>query len=672
MSSSITATDLTDIVAAVGPTIFSYLPVGSLLNGLSSPLLVNKIFCGAILEYLQEAACLSFSQCPHLRKINDDQLICLMQSMIGDSTCLKTKQLDLSKCRNLKGEGVIFCLRSMPNIERLSLSSATRFHITANNFNDPSVMAAMKHLKHVDVSGCTKLNTPEICCLASNLSGSNIRVLDFSSCSTLIGDDAAVSVAEHCHNLESINVSGSRKLTTFGVAIIAFVCRSTLRCLSLRGCESVKLTTLLYSHAREFPVNQLLQWWYSGDDISVLRHNVMEGNNNDNSFLTRDYVDFVIAAMKCIVDGPVFTTEQDESERLLGLCKEYEERWTNHHGWVDRHGEHSLFGQLEKLDISDSYPKFCLSDPELTGVFAVISWLNKGKLREINLSGLSISPHAVSSLALASGSRLQCIEVSYLRVTGDFRADQTWTSFIDVKDVCELDLSCCNALIDNGTNFSAMENLQSLNLRSLKLDHLLIEDYNIDVLLVNTKRLLHLSVHGCSKLEVSVLTKAKAMNPHLALLDLDVRDALMDVPLSTIRDAFPSLLKLNNRCTAMGTSRIKQHQQNYQWRIGARERSSRGSNKRKRGESLNARESRVVGSASMSLNCCSLQLTGFSKADCTAQEMFGCKTCHIEFDRFVCTTCSKACHTALGHEVFSIGYGPGYCDCCILSKCMCI
>ena len=67
----------------------------------------------------------------------------------------------------------------------------------------------------------------------------------------------------------------------------------------------------------------------------MLRHNVMEGNNNDNSFLTRDYVDVVIAALKRIVDGPVFTTEQDESERLLGLCKEYEERWTNHYGWVD-------------------------------------------------------------------------------------------------------------------------------------------------------------------------------------------------------------------------------------------------------------------------------------------------------------------------------------------------
>ncbi|KAK1739467.1 hypothetical protein QTG54_010010 [Skeletonema marinoi] len=669
MSSSITAADLTDIVAAVGPTIFSYLPVGSLLNGISSSLLVNKIFRGAILEYLQEAACLSFSQCPHLRKINDDQLIRLVQRMLGDSTCLKTKQLDLSKCRKLKGEGVIFCLKSMPNIEKLSLSSATRFHITGNNFNDPSVMAAMKHLKHMDVSGCSKLNTPEICCLSSNLSGSNIRVLDFSGCSTLIGDDAAVSVAEHCHNLESINVSGSRKLTTFGVTIIAFVCRSTLRCLSLRGCESVKLTTLLYSHAREFPVNQLLQWWYSGEDISVLRHNVMEGNNNDNSFITRDYVDVVIAALKRIVDGPVFTTEQDESERLLGLCKEYEERWTNHYGWVDRRGEQPLFGRLEKLDISDSYPIFCLSDPELAGVVAIISWFNRGKLREINLSGLSISPYAVSSLALASGSRLQCIEVSYLRVTGDFRVDQTWVSLMDEigVSVCELDLSCCNALIDNGTNFSEMNNLRSLN-----LDHLLIEDYNMAVLLSSTKRLLHLSVHGCSKLEVSVLTKAKAINPHLELLDLDVRDAFMDVPLSTIRDAFPSLLKLNNRCTAMGTSRIKQHQQNYQWRVGARERNSRGSNKRKRGESLNARESRVVASASMSLNCCSLQLTGFSKAGCTVQEMFGCKTCRIEFDRFVCMTCSKACHTALGHEVFSIGYGPGYCDCCILSKCMCI
>lgn len=671
MSSATTSVDLTDITAAVGPTIFSYLPLGSLLNGLSSPLLVNKIFRGAILEYLQEATCISFSQCPHLRKINDAQLICLVENMLGESGSLKTKRLDLSKCRNLKGDGIMFCLKSMPNIEWLSVSKATRFHIT-NNFRNSSLMDAIKHLQHVDVSGCPKLNTQEISCLASTLSGSNIRVLDFSGCSTLIDDDALLSVAEHCHYLESVDVSGSKKLTVFGVAIVSYICRSTLRCLSLHGCESVQLAYLLYSHAMSCPLNVIVQWRESEeDDLSVLRRNLTIGGNNDeNSFLTPAYVDVFIKALQPLSDGPAFARERRRSENLMRLCREYEERWGQRYGWAERHDEHSLFGQLEKLDLSNTAPKYSrLVEPVLMRTFAIISWLNKGKLREINLSGLAVPPDVVSALAFASGSCLRCIEVSSMLDT-HIPTSRPWASLICVRGVCELDLSCCSALINNSTNISEMENL-----RSLRLDNLLIRDYNVEPMgfLSNTKRLLHLSIKGCTRLKVSVLTKAKAQNPDLNLLELDVRDVLMDVPLSTIRVAYPTLLKLNNRCTELGTSRIQQHRLNYQWRVGARERNSRVSNKRKRGKSQNASQSPVVDSAPLSLDCCSLQLTGFSKADCTEQEMFGCKTCNIEFGRFVCMACSKACHSALGHEVFSIGYGPGYCDCSILSNtCMCI
>ncbi len=649
--SSATTVDLTDITAAVGPTIFSFLPLGSLLNGLSSPLLVNKIFRAAIFEHLKEAACISFSPYPHLRKIKDDQLICLVRNILGESTCLKTKYLDLSKCRNLKGDGIIFCLKSMPNIERICLSSAMRFQIT-NNFHDPTLKEAIKRLHYVDVSGCTKLNTDGISCLASTLPGSNIRVLDFSSCSTQIGDDAAMSVAENCYNLECINVSGSTKLTTFGVAIISYICRRTLRCLSVSGCKSVSISTLLFSHARACPLNVFAQWRDSGEDVSVLRRNLRGENNDDNSFLTPAYVEALIEALHPVLNSPLLV----ESDRIMRLCKEYEERWG--HRQADRH-EEKLFGQLEKLDISDNTSTY-------DGVLVVISWLNKGKLREINLSSLFLHPHAVSALAYASGPHLKCMDISSSKtVTRPFHVrppPPPWTSLICVRGVCELDLSSCHALVNESTNISEMENL-----RSLKLDNLGIRDYNVEPLglLSKTKRLLHLSVNGCYGFNVSILTKAKALNPNLNLLELDVRDAFMDVPLSVIRDTFPSLLKLNNRCTKLGTSRIQQHQQNYQWRIGRVKRKSRESDKRRN-------VCPVVGSASLSLNCCSIQLTGFSKADCTEQEMFGCKTCHIEFGRFVCMTCSKACHIALGHEVFSIGYGPGYCDCSILSDCLCM
>mmetsp|Transcript_22420 Transcript_22420/g.47218 ORF Transcript_22420/g.47218 Transcript_22420/m.47218 type:complete len:80 (-) Transcript_22420:77-316(-) len=38
--------------------------------------------------------------------------------------------------------------------------------------------------------------------------------------------------------------------------------------------------------------------------------------------------------------------------------------------------------------------------------------------------------------------------------------------------------------------------------------------------------------------------------------------------------------------------------------------------------------------------------------------------------RFVCLTCVNHCHK--GHDVFSMGYGAGYCDCSIFTPCKCL
>lgn len=643
-----TTSDLTDIIAAVGPTVFSYLPLGSLINGNASPLLVNKIFHGAILEYLR-AADLCFSCAPHLRKINDEQLICLVQTILGKFNYMKTKRLDLSRCRKLKGDGVIYCLKNMPNLESISLSSAARFDVT-EDFKASTLET--KSLQSVDVSGCTRLGTQEISCIVSKLSVGTIRTLDLSFCSTLIGDDAAVSVAR-CP-LECVNVSGSKKITTFGVAIIAFVRRRTLRCLSLRGCTSVKLSVLLYNHALALGT-ELMSWRESGHDyLSLLRQ--MTGSD-DNAFLTPSYAEALANSLLPLAYGQINSRSQEESNRVIGRCKEYERQWASRYGW-ETTDETPLFGRLENLDLSHTNLNYMGDDSR---ALAMISWLNKGQIRQLALT--CGSRDVISALALASGSRLQCLEMSY---NGRLDRPMESLALFTLRGVSELDLSCCDTFINHTTTFQEMESL-----RCLKLDHLPIKDHNLEPFLLTTKRLLRLSVHGCTSLKMSVLQNAKSQNSDLNLLDLDARDVSMDIPLSRIRDSFPDLLKLNNRCTKRGTSMILQHQRNYHWRIGARERYCGGPSKRKRGEHVNMNQNSAVG-ANSSLDCCSILSTGFSKADCTEQEMFGCKTCLIEFGRFVCLHCATICHKSLGHEVHSVGYGPGYCDCSILSDCMCI
>ena len=465
-----TTSDLTDIIAAVGPTVFSYLPIGSVINGFVSPLLVNKIFHGAILEHLR-AADLCFSSAPHLRKINDEQLICLVRTILGKFNSMKTKRLDLSRCRKLKGDGVIYCLKNMPNLESISLSSAARFDVT-EDFKASTL--EIKSLQSVDVSGCSRLGTQEISCIATKLSVGKIRILDLSFCSTLIGDDAAVFVARHCPNLECVNISGSKKITTFGVAIIAFVRRRTLRCLSLRGCTSVKLSVLLYNHALGL-ANELLSWRESGHDyLSLLCR--MTGSSDENAFLTASYVQALADSLLPLAYGQINTRWQEESERLICLCKEYERQWASHYGW-ETTDDTPLFGRLENLDF------------DYTGddsrALAMISWLNKGQIRQLALT--CGSRDVISALALASGSRLQCLEISYGRLDRPMESLALFT----LRGVSELDLSCCGTFINHTTTFQEMESL-----RCLKLDHLPIKDHNLEPFLLTIKRLLRLSVHG--------------------------------------------------------------------------------------------------------------------------------------------------------------------------------
>lgn len=54
------------------------------------------------------------------------------------------------------------------------------------------------------------------------------------------------------------------------------------------------------------------------------------------------------------------------------------------------------------------------------------------------------------------------------------------------------------------------------------------------------------------------------------------------------------------------------------------------------------------------------------------QQLYTCRTCHLLNGECICEACAKKCHN--GHDVFSLGYNNGYCDCGagnIAQHCMC-
>lgn len=145
--------------------------------------------------------------------------------------------------------------------------------------------------------------------------------------------------------------------------------------------------------------------------------------------------------------------------------------------------------------------------------------------------------------------------------------------------------------------------------------------------MVKSQNLVRLSLRNCRRVTSKRLCGAKAVNANLRLLELDCRNVTLDVPLARIKKFHNSLLTLNGRYTDLGRQQMTAHRTQYLWRMGAKVSKSR---KRKRSELEGD-----TATKSSSCNCCSLQLTGFSHSPDTEQEMFICKTCSIDFGRFL-------------------------------------
>ena len=306
-------------------------------------------------------------------------------------------------------------------------------------------------------------------------------------------------------------------------------------------------------------------------------------------------------------------------------------------------------------------------ETRLEGCLATIAWLNGGKLKQIDLEGLtSVSHFDISVLGSTSCNNLKRLDCSAMT---DVPSDNSSCFFFQsMKNIRELDLSNCKHW---GINSKGVALVFLTNLRSLKVDHTDIRDSVLVTFLTKCKHLLRLSAVGCKEFSSTRLCAAKLVNRDLNLLELDIRHTKLDSPLWKIQQMYRSLLRLNGRLTEKGSKMLKAHQLNYAWRVGAREVKGSKSKKRKRDGTTAGKIIVPSDGGKISFaNCCSILSTGLSYSKGCEQEMYGCKTCGIDFGNFVCMACTKQCHE--GHEVFSVGYGTGCCDCCLFSDCRCL
>ena len=554
----------------------------------------------------------------------------------------------------------------------------------------------LPRLEAIDLSACPKIDDLGVRSLLASVQGhQNLRILDLSGLSTQTNDNIAGPIASICRSLECLSLAGMKKVTSFGVGLIAYCCRDTLRSLSLRGCSKVNLMELLCARiqhmgmllansddeegrgAARLPPQAILPPTFAGDP-----------SNTGWSYTAyrREYSLSIEQTVQLLQPSLGVYLEVSKS-RESDFLRFEEQKLLNTNSTTSIN---NMFGKLEHLDVGHIGE----SGYNISGCLAAIAWLNGGCIRELNIAGLEkITTVELNLLAMCSGERLQVLEMPASLMTppfvGGILPSRLYIFQFHVPSMLtELDLSCLSSSIVSGdvdgTMFCFLSKLRKC--RVLKLDHLPVEE----IWLPRTSGLMKLSLQGCTKLtrdSIYDYLHHYYKSSISMILELDVREVPnpTNFPLRNFCQSLPNLLLLNNRRTKLGTTLKDEHIQLQRWRIGAKMPTAK-SRKRKAATALQGNEvtnldstvTTTAGSSTrssspdmpLSKTCCSLLRTGFRKDRDTEQEMFACWTCKIDFGRFVCYDCAGKCHQ--GHDIVPIGFGAGYCDCSILSKCYCL
>jgi hypothetical protein len=161
----------------------------------------------------------------------------------------------------------------MPDVQTISLASCSKFN------PDEEEYFSAERLAFIDFSGCSKINEDGLGFFFDSIEPSNILHLNLSGCSSQIDDDILAPICDELSNLESLNLSGLKKLTEFGFGCIAWSCRETLKSLSVRGCTGIDFTKLLSVEGSKILNMSLTLSNSQGDPRQASPPNMVTGHN---------------------------------------------------------------------------------------------------------------------------------------------------------------------------------------------------------------------------------------------------------------------------------------------------------------------------------------------------------------------------------------------------------
>lgn len=101
-------------------------------------------------------------------------------------------------------------------------------------------------LEYMDLSYCIEdMNSTALFQFISTIKPNNLLHLNLAWLDKTVNDDIAILIAICCTRLQILNLEAAMDETEYGVGLIAYACRDTLKCLALNDCEDVQLYLLL-------------------------------------------------------------------------------------------------------------------------------------------------------------------------------------------------------------------------------------------------------------------------------------------------------------------------------------------------------------------------------------------------------------------------------------------